>query len=104
MPDLLRARWVTAPVLSLLALGVLGTGVAYAVMSAAAGRFGATRASATTFLIPAVALVLGVVFRGERVAPLSIAGGVVCVTGAWIMRREVSRTKPAAVVASSPAT
>jgi len=102
--DLLLARWITGPVLALLALGVLGTGVAYGVMSVAAGRFGATRASSTTFLIPAVALVLGVVFRGERVALLSVMGGVVCVTGAWIMRREVVGKKPAVVAASSPAT
>jgi hypothetical protein len=42
---------------------------------------------AATFLIPAVALVLGIVVRGERVALLSVIGGAVCVAGAWLMRR-----------------
>jgi drug/metabolite transporter (DMT)-like permease len=87
LPDMIDARWRLGPVIALLALGGLGTGMAYAVMSVAAGRLGATRASGTNFLIPAVALVLGVVVRGERVALLSVIGSVVCVGGAWLMRR-----------------
>jgi drug/metabolite transporter (DMT)-like permease len=86
-PDLLAAHWTLGPLLSLLALGSLGTGMAYVLIAVAAGRLGATRASATTFLIPPVALVLGVAVRGERVALLSVAGGAVCVAGAWLMRR-----------------
>jgi len=87
LPELIAARWTAGPLLSLLALGALGTGIAYLLVSVAAGRVGATRASATTFLIPAVALLLGVVVRGEHVALLSVAGGVVCVAGAWLIRR-----------------
>jgi drug/metabolite transporter (DMT)-like permease len=88
IPDLLHAQWSTGPLLSLLALGAFGTGIAYALLGVAAGRLGATRASATTFLIPGIALVLGVVVRGESVAVLSVVGSVVCVLGAWILRRE----------------
>lgn len=87
LPDLLAARWRPGPLVALLALGALGTGVAYVLLAVAAGRVGATRASATTFLIPAVALVLGVVVRDERVAPLAVAGAAVCVAGAWLVRR-----------------
>jgi drug/metabolite transporter (DMT)-like permease len=43
--------------------------------------------AASTFLIPVVALILGVVVRGEHVALLSLAGGVVCLAGAWLIRR-----------------
>jgi drug/metabolite transporter (DMT)-like permease len=53
----------------------------------AAGRAGATKASATAFLIPPVALLLGVLVRGEHVATLSVVGGIVCLAGAWLMRR-----------------
>jgi hypothetical protein len=53
----------------------------------AAGRVGATKASATAFLIPPVALLLGVLVRGEQVAALSVLGGIVCLAGAWLMRR-----------------
>jgi drug/metabolite transporter (DMT)-like permease len=86
-PELLAARWEPGPLLAVLALGALGTGLAFVLMGAAAGRFGPTRASATTFLIPAVALALGVLVRDERVAALSVVGGAVCVAGAWLMRR-----------------
>jgi drug/metabolite transporter (DMT)-like permease len=87
LPDLFHARWSPGPVAALLALGAFGTGVAHVVISVAAGKLGATRASSTTFLIPAVALVLGVIVRGEKVALLSILGSAVCVSGAWLMRR-----------------
>jgi len=87
LPELLEARWSPGPLLALLALGALGTGVAYVLTVLAAGRVGATKASATAFLIPPVALLLGVLVRGEHVAALSVLGGVVCLGGAWLMRR-----------------
>jgi len=86
--ELLAARWTPVPLLSLLVLGALGTGVAYVLLTVAVGRLGATRASATNFLIPPVALVLGVAVRGERVALLSVTGAAVCVAGAWLMHRK----------------
>jgi drug/metabolite transporter (DMT)-like permease len=91
IPDLLTAHWIPAAVFSLLALGALGTGLAYALLAVAAGRMGATRASATTFLIPPVALVLGLVIRSEHVAPLSALGGLVCVAGAWLIRQDQTK-------------
>jgi drug/metabolite transporter (DMT)-like permease len=80
--DLLQAHWETGPVLALLALGALGTGLAYVLITMAAGRVGSTRASSTAFLIPPVALVLGVLVRHEHVAALSVIGAAVCVAGA----------------------
>lgn len=87
-PELLSARWTARPLFSILALGAFGTGIAFAVMATAAGRVGPTRASATVFLIPGVALLLGVLVRGERVALLSVIGCAVCVAGALVMRRD----------------
>lgn len=95
--DVAAAHWSWGPALSILALGVLGTGLAFNLMAVAAGRFGATRASATTLLIPGVALVLGVLVRGERVAVLSVAGGAVCVAGAWLIHRAKSGVRPVIV-------
>src|SRR6185295_631192 len=66
IPDLVAAHWSILPVLSLLALGALGTALANVLMASAAGRFGAARASGTTFLIPVVALALGVLVRNEQ--------------------------------------
>jgi drug/metabolite transporter (DMT)-like permease len=87
LPKLLAAQWTLRSALAMLALGALGTCVANVVMTVAAGRLGATKASATTFLIPVVALMLGVIVRGERVAAMSIAGGAICLLGAWLIRR-----------------
>jgi len=86
IPELLDARWTRGPLLAILALGGFGTGVAFVLMATAAGRVGPTRASATVFLIPGVALLLGVLVRGEKVALLSVLGCVVCVAGAMLMR------------------
>ncbi len=85
--DLTAAHWSVVPLLSILALGVGGTAIANVLLATAAGRFGAARASGTTFLIPVVALALGVIVRHEQVALLSVIGGFVCLSGAWFMKR-----------------
>jgi drug/metabolite transporter (DMT)-like permease len=87
VPDVLAAHWTPGPFLSLLMLGAFGTGVAFVLLATAAGRVGTTRASSAAFLIPPVALLLGVLLRDESVAMLSIVGSAVCVAGAWLMRR-----------------
>jgi len=87
LPQLLAAHWTPGPLLSMLALGALGTGIAMVLATMAAGRLGATRASSSAFLMPPVALALGVLVRSEHVALLSVIGGAVCVAGAWLMRR-----------------
>jgi drug/metabolite transporter (DMT)-like permease len=71
----------------MLMLGVFGTGIANVLAATAAGRMGATTSSATAFLIPVVALVLGVVLRDEHVALLSIVGAAICLAGAWLVRQ-----------------
>jgi drug/metabolite transporter (DMT)-like permease len=87
LPALRHVRFTAEALLAVIALGALGTALANVVMAVAAGRLGATRASGTTFLIPVVALALGVLVRDERVAPLAVAGGAVCLLGAWLLRR-----------------
>ena len=75
------------PLLACLALGVLGTGVAYVAMGTLAGRVGSTRASITTYAIPVVAIILGALFRNDHIAPLAVAGTAVVLAGAWITGR-----------------
>jgi len=86
IPAVRQAHWSLRPAAALVALGALGTAVAYVLTATAAGRMGATRASATTFLMPVVALILGVAIRHEQVAALSIAGAAICLAGAWVIR------------------
>ena len=87
VPELLRAQWTVGPLLSILALGAFGTAIANVLMASAAGRFGAARSSGTAFVIPVVALILGIVVRNEEVAVLSMVGCAVSIVGAWLMKR-----------------
>lgn len=85
------------------ALGAFGTGLAYVLMASNAGRYGSTRAASTTYLIPGVSLVLGLVFRGEDVHAIAIVGSVVAVGGAYPVNTAVRRPAPAPVtVAGGP--
>lgn len=93
LPAALDGRWSTRPVLALLALGALGTCVVNVVSAIAAGRLGPTRASTSAFLIPVVALILGVTVRHEVVSPTSITGAVVCL-GGCLVRRAGAHTHP----------
>jgi drug/metabolite transporter (DMT)-like permease len=86
LPEVLKGEWSLRPVAALLLLGAGGTAIATVVAATAAGRLGATKASATAFLIPVVALILGVVIRHERVSALSLIGAGICLLGAAIIR------------------
>ena len=66
---------------ALLGLGVVGTGFAYLMMATLVGRVGPNRASLITYLIPVVALALGVSLRGDSVAPLAVVGVALVVCG-----------------------
>jgi len=81
--------WV--PVLSVVALGVLGTGWARVMHLTLVGRVGANRGTIAGYLIPVVALVLGVVLRDEVVAPVQVAGVLVALSGGWLLSRKESR-------------
>ena len=102
VPAVLHAHWTLWPLLSMLMLGAFGTGIANVLAATAAGRMGATTSSATAFLIPVVALVLGVMLRHEQVAPLSIVGAAICLGGAWLVRQaRIAETQAAVDVARS---
>ena len=63
---------------SLLALGVLCSGVAYILYFRLITNAGPSRALAVTFLIPAFAVMYGVVLLGEKVTPwMMLCGGVI---------------------------
>jgi drug/metabolite transporter (DMT)-like permease len=86
LPDVLKGDWTLRPALALLCLGAGGTAIATVLAATAAGRMGATTASATAFLIPVVALLLGVVVRHEHVSTVSLVGAAICLSGAVIIR------------------
>jgi drug/metabolite transporter (DMT)-like permease len=81
-PDLSRRV-----VVSMLLLGIAGTGLAYVWNTAIVSRWGATNASTVTYLTPVVGVVLGVAVLGERatwnqpVGALLVIGGVLVAQG-----------------------
>jgi len=81
--------------LAVAAIGILGTGLAFILMGTLAGSVGATRASFITYLIPVVALILGVVFRGEVISPVAVAGVFLVIIGALAASRRERRREPA---------
>lgn len=82
-----RSSWSWQSFVAVAVLGVIGTGVAFVFMGALAGRVGSTRSSFITYLIPVVALVLGVVFRDDTVALVAIAGSGLVIIGALLASR-----------------
>jgi drug/metabolite transporter (DMT)-like permease len=86
LPAALDGHWTLRPALAMLGLGAGGTAIATILTATAAGRMGATKASVSAFLIPVVALVLGVVIRHETVTVISLIGAAICLLGAFILR------------------
>ncbi len=70
-----------------IALGVLGSAVAYVAAGTLAGRVGSTRAAMTTYVIPVVALFLGAAVRSEAIALLSVLGCATVLFGAFLASR-----------------
>ena len=70
--------------------GLVGTGLAFVIFGSLVGRVGGTRSSFITYVIPVVALILGVSFRGDEVTLIAIIGVLLVITGAILAsRREV---------------
>ena len=59
-------------------------------MGSLVGRVGSTRASFITYLIPVVALVLGVAFRDDEVVVLELLGVAFVIGGAFLASRATS--------------
>lgn len=99
-----RSTFAWPSLLAVAAVGVLGTGLAFILMGNLAGSVGATRASFLTYLIPVVALILGVVFRDEVISPVAIIGVVLVIVGALLAsRREAPSRREAGLPKRSPA-
>ena len=67
-----------------------GGGGAFVLMTAFLGRVGSTRGGVAVYLVPIIAMVLGMVFRSEVILPLQWAGTAVVLLGAWLVSRRES--------------
>lgn len=99
--DASEFEWGSAAAVAV--LGAFGTGVAYVVQAANAGRYGGTRSASTTYLIPGVSLLLGLLLRDESVAALAVVGSGVALAGAYLVNTAVRRPAKVAGTAAQPA-
>lgn len=85
-----HSTYATPSLLAMMAVGVLGTGLAFVMMGSLIGSVGPTRATFITYVIPVVALILGAVFRNEMVYPVAVVGVLLVIAGAILAsRREI---------------
>jgi drug/metabolite transporter (DMT)-like permease len=95
-----RTPHVTAvSVAAIAVLGVIGTGFAYVLNYQIITSEGATVASTVTYLLPVVAIVLGVLVLDESITVAALSGIALVLVGVALTRR---RAKPASAEASPP--
>jgi drug/metabolite transporter (DMT)-like permease len=78
--------------ISVLVLGVLGTGAAYVLNYRLIADEGAVAASTVTYLIPVVAVVLGALILNEPLTWHLLAGGVIVLVGVAVSEGRLSKT------------
>ncbi len=72
-------------------LGALGTGVAYLIFFRIIERWGATRTTLVTYVIPVVAIVLGFLFLDERLRPRELLGAALIIGGVVLVNANVGQ-------------
>jgi drug/metabolite transporter (DMT)-like permease len=90
-----QAPHVTAEsVLAVAVLGIIGTGFAYVLNYQIIASEGATVASTVTYLLPAIAIILGVLVLSEAVTAIMLAGIALVLAGVALTRRRPKPGKP----------
>jgi drug/metabolite transporter (DMT)-like permease len=74
--------------LPMIALGSIGTALAYVWFTTLVGRVGATRGSVTLYFVPVVAILLGALLLGESIEAVAILGTALVLAGAYLTSRE----------------
>jgi drug/metabolite transporter (DMT)-like permease len=74
--------------LGILYLGIVPTALAFTTWGYALGRMPAGQLGVTTYIVPPLVIIMGLIFFGEVPAPLAIVGGAVCLAGVALSRRK----------------
>jgi drug/metabolite transporter (DMT)-like permease len=82
-------------------LGVVSTGLGFVLWATLVGRAGATRGSIVSYLVPLVAILLGVVVLGERVSGTEVLGMALVLAGAGFVSRREPRRRTAGAGAAT---
>jgi drug/metabolite transporter (DMT)-like permease len=89
------------PIASVVGLGVVGTGIAFAIFYDLMRRVGPARTFIVTYLAPGFAVVYGALFLDERITAAILAGLALILAGSWLAVggrvRPRSRARPRGV-------
>ena len=89
-------------IVGVLYLGAIPTALAFSTWGYALARLPAGQLGVTTYVVPAIVVVLGFVVFGEIPTVLAIVGGVICLVGVALSRRRTATHDVSIVVASEP--
>jgi drug/metabolite transporter (DMT)-like permease len=89
------SRLSTAVIGSVLALGALGTGLAFVFNFRVIRYAGATTSASVTYLVPIVATLIGVLVLGERLSWYEPVGALVVLAGVAVSQGLFGRRRPA---------
>jgi drug/metabolite transporter (DMT)-like permease len=85
------SAFTMSAVAAVVALGVIGTGIAFVAFGTLLERTGITRAMIPTYFTPVVGLALGALFRSERIAVVSVLGMCIVIASAWLTSKPDDR-------------
>ena len=88
-----RYEYMPGPLLAMLALGVFGSGLAYLWNFKVMELAGSAIASSVTYLTPVVAIIVGIIFLGEKVTWYEPVGGLIVLLGAAIAQERITLRK-----------
>lgn len=80
-----RSSFEPLSIAAMLPLGILSTGLAFVLWTTLVGRTGASRGSVVSYLVPVVAIILGVAVLAETVTPVALLGAALVLVGAWLV-------------------
>ncbi len=78
-------------VLGIVYLGAIPTSLAFTTWGYALSKLPAGQLGVTTYVVPAIVIVLGLIAFGEIPTPLAIVGGVICLVGVALSRRSSAK-------------
>jgi drug/metabolite transporter (DMT)-like permease len=111
-PLLIASPPASAPgfdsVVSILALGAGGTGIAFVLFYTLIAEIGPARAAMVSYVAPAFSIVYGVVLLGESLTVAAVGGLALILAGSWLgaqgrLPRFLSRSAPSRSSAPAPA-
>jgi drug/metabolite transporter (DMT)-like permease len=101
----LVAQTASAPVsatLTVVYLGVVPTALAFTTWAYALTRTTAGKMGTTTYIVPAIVVLMSWAFLGETPRPLAYLGGALCLTGVAVSRGRTRRAVTPAVDRQAP--